>query len=138
MRATTPSSVDGGVQRPGAGSPSPSLTSEKTLSGEELLEKQKKDEEDRKAFLELQGKFYEEQTKLKSLLGSVAGSAREKRKNELCLQEISVLPSDTNCYRTVGSSADATSPPWALLAALAQEALSCRCSRLQGRSHGTL
>ena len=46
-RATTPSSVDGGVQRPGAGSPSPSLTSEKTLIGEELLEKQKKDEEDR-------------------------------------------------------------------------------------------
>ena len=66
------------------------------------IEEQKKDEEDRKAFLELQGKFYEEQTKLKSLLGSVAGSAREKRKNELCLQEISVLPSDTNCYRTVG------------------------------------
>ena len=65
-------------------------------------EEQKKDEEDRKAFLELQGKFYEEQTKLKSLLGSVAGSAREKRKNELCLQEISVLPTDTNCYRTVG------------------------------------
>ena len=48
VRATTPSSVDGGVQRPGAGSPSPSLTSEKTLTGEELLEKQKKDEEDRK------------------------------------------------------------------------------------------
>ena len=53
VRATTPSSVDGGVQRPGAGSPSPSLTSEKTLTGEELLEKQKKDEEDRKERIQL-------------------------------------------------------------------------------------
>ena len=79
------------------------MTREHTMVTEKItIEEQKKDEEDRKAFLELQGKFYEEQTKLKSLLGSVAGSAREKRKNELCLQEISVLPSDTNCYRTVG------------------------------------
>ena len=53
-RANTPSSVDGGVHRPqGAGSPSPSLTSEKTLTGEELAEKQKKNEEDRKQRIQL-------------------------------------------------------------------------------------
>ena len=44
--ATTPNAVDGGIHRPqGAGSPSPSLTSEKakgeTLTGEELAEDRK-------------------------------------------------------------------------------------------------
>ena len=54
-RVNTPSSVDGGGHhRPqGAGSPSPSLTSEKTLTGEELAEKQKKNEEDRKQRIQL-------------------------------------------------------------------------------------
>ena len=54
-RAITPSSVDGGGLRSqgGAGSPSPSMTSEKTLTGEELAEKQKKTEEDRKQRIQL-------------------------------------------------------------------------------------
>ena len=54
-RANTPSSVDGGGLRSqgGAGSPSPSMTSEKTLTGEELAEKQKKSEEDRKQRIQL-------------------------------------------------------------------------------------
>ena len=55
-------------------------------------EEQKKDEEDRKAFLELQGKFYEEQTKLKSLLGSVAGSAREKEKTSCAFKRSAFCP----------------------------------------------
>ena len=55
-RANTPSSVDGGGahrSQGGAGSPSPSLTSEKTLTGEELAEKQKRTEEDRKQRIQL-------------------------------------------------------------------------------------
>lgn len=56
VRANTPSSVDGGGgqrSQGGPGSPSPSLTSEKTLTGEELAEKQKKTEEDRKQRIQL-------------------------------------------------------------------------------------
>ena len=52
VRANTPSSVDG-PRTQGAGSPSPSLTSEKTLTGEELAERQKKTEEDRKQRIQL-------------------------------------------------------------------------------------
>ena len=60
------------------------------------------DDKDRQAFLELQQRMYRETQNLKRLEQQQLQSVREKRKNELCLQELGTLPGDVNCYRTVG------------------------------------
>ena len=59
-------------------------------------------EKDRQQFLELQQKMVQETSKLKKLEQEQRRSTVEKRKNELCLQELSLLPPQTNIYRTIG------------------------------------
>ena len=59
-------------------------------------------EKDRQQFLELQQKMVQETSKLKKLEQEQRRSTVEKRKNELCLQELSLLPHQTNIYRTIG------------------------------------
>ncbi|QDZ23594.1 prefoldin [Chloropicon primus] len=59
-------------------------------------------EEDRKAFLDLQRTMFLESQKLKKLEQQQRQSQVEKRKNELCLQELGSLPPQVNCYRTIG------------------------------------
>ena len=59
-------------------------------------------EKDRQQFLELQQKMVQPASELKRLGGQLRRSTVEKRKNELCLQEIGALPPQTNIYRTIG------------------------------------